>query len=110
MLPVTDAMVLSTYADATLIIVAAGRTRRAQLQRTAERFAQAQAPVIGMVLNEVSKENGYVGGYGYSYGYGSNGGYAPYQPDASLPVTPARANGHPETPPAINGKRGHRAR
>ena len=62
-LPVTDALVLSAYADSTLLVVAAGQTRRNQLQRTAERFAQAKAPVMGIVLNEVSKGNGY--GYGY---------------------------------------------
>ena len=67
-LPVTDALVLSAYADSTLLVVAAGQTRRNQLQRTAERFAQGKAPVVGIVLNEVTKENGY--GYGYGYGYG----------------------------------------
>ncbi len=67
-LPVTDALVLSAYADSTLLVVAAGQTRRNQLQRTAERFAQGKASVVGIVLNEVTKENGY--GYGYGYGYG----------------------------------------
>ena len=57
-LPVTDALVLSAYADSTLLVVAAGQTRRNQLQRTAERFAQGKAPVVGIVLNEVTKENG----------------------------------------------------
>ena len=65
-LPVTDAMVLSTYADGTLVVVAAGQTRQAALHRTAERFAQAKAPLVGIVLNQVTKENGY--GYGYGYG------------------------------------------
>ena len=39
-LPVTDAMVLSKYADGTLLVVAAGQTKRAELQRAAERFAR----------------------------------------------------------------------
>ena len=43
-LPVTDAMVLSQYADGTLLVVAAGQTRRAELQRAAERFTQAKSP------------------------------------------------------------------
>ena len=42
-LPVTDAMVLSKYADGTLLVVAAGQTKRAELQRAAERFSQAKA-------------------------------------------------------------------
>jgi capsular exopolysaccharide synthesis family protein len=95
-LPVTDALVLSKYADGTLLVVAAGQTRRAELQRAAERFAQANSPVVGIVLNEVTKQSGYGSGYGYGYGYGS------YAPDASL--VPVQANGDlsPRT-----GRRGH---
>ena len=84
-LPVTDALVLSKYADATLLVVAAGQTRRGELQRAAERFAQANSPVVGIVLNEVTKQSGYGSGYGYGYGYAS------YAPDASL--VPVQANG-----------------
>jgi capsular exopolysaccharide synthesis family protein len=82
-LPVTDALVLSKYADRTLFVVAAGRTKRAALQRAAERFAQANSPIVGIVLNEVAMQSGY--GSGYGYGYGS------YAPDASL--VPVQANG-----------------
>jgi capsular exopolysaccharide synthesis family protein len=98
-LPVTDAMVLSKYADGTLLVVAAGQTKRAELQRAAERFNQANSEVVGIVLNEVTKQSGYGSGYGYGYGYGS------YAPDASL--VPVQANGDlsPRT-----GRRGHRPR
>jgi receptor protein-tyrosine kinase len=110
-LPVTDAMVLSAYTDGTLIVVAAGQTKRHQLERTAERFAQAQTAVIGIVLNEVSKENGYGSGYGYGYGgYGGYGGYHSYQPGPSLVSAPVQANGHPQAPPPVAGKGSHRAR
>jgi polysaccharide biosynthesis transport protein len=104
-LPVTDAMVLSAHTDGALIVVAAGQTRRPQLQRAAERFAQAQAPVIGIVLNEVGKENV----YGSGYGYGSYGGYNSFQPDSSLVSVPVQVNGHPRTPPPVAGKGSHRA-
>jgi tyrosine-protein kinase len=72
-LPVTDAMVLSSYADGTLLVVAAGQTRRTELERTAEKFSQASAAVLGIVLNEVTKQSGYGSrnGTGYGYGYGS---------------------------------------
>ena len=73
-LPVTDAMVLSTYADGTLVVVAAGQTRHAALHRAAERFAQAKAPLVGIVLNQVTKENGY--GYGTGTGTGMATGVA----------------------------------
>jgi capsular exopolysaccharide synthesis family protein len=95
-LPVTDALVLSKYADGTLLVVAAGQTRRAELQRAAERFAQAKSPVVGIVLNEVTKQSGYGSGYGYGYGYGS------YAPDTSL--VPVQANGDVHH---RMGRRGH---
>ena len=95
-LPVTDAMVLSTYADGTLVVVAAGQTRQAALHRTAERFAQAKAPLVGIVLNQVTKENGY--GYGYGYGYEYRSSYGSYAPEPSLAALPTSANGHPDGP------------
>jgi capsular exopolysaccharide synthesis family protein len=104
-LPVTDAMVLSNYADGTLLVVAAGQTRRAELQRAAERFTQAKSPLVGIVLNEVTKQSGY-GSTGYGYGYG----YAPYKADASLVEVPAQANGTSDAKPAGSGRRGHRPR
>ena len=99
-LPVTDAMVLSKYADGTLLVVAAGQTKRAQLQRAAERFTQAKATVVGIVLNEVTRQNGYAGAYGYGYGYGS------YEPDASL--VPVQANGNSRA--KATGRRGNRSK
>ena len=98
-LPVTDAMVLSKYADATLLVVAAGQTKRAELQRAAERFSQANAAVVGIVLNEVTRQSAYGSGYGYGYGYGS------YAPDASL--VPIQPNGNVGT---RLGGRGHRSK
>jgi succinoglycan biosynthesis transport protein ExoP len=73
-LPVADAMILTTYADGVLLVVASAQTRRAELQRTTEKLAQANAPVVGMVLNKVSTYSSYgrYGGYGR---YGSYGGY-----------------------------------
>jgi len=84
----------------TLLVVAAGQTRRNQLQRTAERFTQGKAPVVGIVLNEVTKENGY--GYGYGYGYGS------YQPNHATAATSAESNGHTSTPPSVSTRRSRR--
>jgi capsular exopolysaccharide synthesis family protein len=47
-LPVTDAMVLSQYADGTLVVVAAGQTRKAELQRATERFTQAKCSLASI--------------------------------------------------------------
>ena len=90
-LPVTDAVVLARHADATLMVAAAGQTRRADLQRAAEKLEQVNARVLGCVLNEVTKETSY--GYGYGYGYESK----PY-----LAGTPATAKpGHPNGKSAV---------
>lgn len=70
-LPVADAMILTTYADGVLLVVASAQTRRAELQRTTEKLAQGNAPVVGLVLNKV----GTYGGYGRYGTYGRYGGY-----------------------------------
>jgi capsular exopolysaccharide synthesis family protein len=64
-LPVADALILSGYADGVLLVAAAGHTRRAELRRAAEKLAQANAPLVGTVLNKAStqREYGYYGGY-----------------------------------------------
>jgi len=88
-LPVTDAVVLAKDADATLLIVAANQTSRGDLQRAAEKLAQVNARVVGIVLNETSRQSGGYG-YGYQYGYGGT-----YLPDRPLPAVPAQLNGKP---------------
>jgi len=76
-LPVADALILSGYADAVLLVAAAGQTRKAELRRTTEKLAQASAPVVGIVLNKASAQ----GDYGYY------GGYQPF-------VLPTEASTH----------------
>ncbi len=66
-LPVTDAVILSGHADATLMVVRAGQTRRGDLRRAAEKLRQVNANVLGVVLNQVNKQYGYASGYGYGY-------------------------------------------
>jgi capsular exopolysaccharide synthesis family protein len=83
-LAVTDAVVLSKDADATLLVVAAGQTRRGDLQRAAERLAQVNARVTGIVLNETSRQGG---GYGYRYGSGGTG-----TSDPSVLAVPSQLN------------------
>jgi capsular exopolysaccharide synthesis family protein len=86
-LPVADALILSRYADAVLLVVAAASTRRAELRRAAEKLAQASAPVVGAVLNKATAQDG------YGYGYGS--GYRPYVTSAGSPNGgKANQNGH----------------
>ena len=71
-LPVTDALVVSKWVDAVLMVTAAGQTTRRQVHRAMELLAQVDAPLVGTVLNKAPTG---VGGYGYGYGY-----YGPTKP------------------------------
>jgi capsular exopolysaccharide synthesis family protein len=66
-LPVTDGLVVSHSADATLVVVDAKATTRDQLRQTLNLLRQADAPLIGFVLNRVSGGGG--GGEAYTYAY-----------------------------------------
>ena len=73
LLPVTDASIMASRADATLLVVSAGVTSRKQVKRAVELLRQVGAPLAGTVFNRVTS-----GGAGYEYGYAyyeqTNGG------------------------------------
>jgi len=97
-LPVTDAVVLAKDADAALLVVAAGHTSRSDLQRAAEKLAQVNARVVGLVLNETTRQGGGYG-HGYQYGYGGT-----YISDRAVPAVPAQLNGSAApAPPSHRG-------
>ena len=86
-LPVTDAAILSQYADATLMLAAAGQTRRGDLHRAAEKLNQVGATILGIVLNKVTRQTGR--NYGYSYTYKAyQYSYKPNHAETA-PMTPA---------------------
>jgi polysaccharide biosynthesis transport protein len=71
LIPVTDSLVLSGRVDGVMLVVGAGQTRRRHLTRAVELLQQAEAPVLGTVLNATSAQHR---GYGYGYGYGQDRG------------------------------------
>jgi len=73
---VTDAAVLGTSADATILIARAGTTDKGALHHAAAQLHHLRAPLGGIVLNDFRITAGryYGGAYGY-YGYGVYGGY-----------------------------------
>ena len=73
-LPVTDALVVSRMADATVVVVDSRSTERRALRRTLQQLAQIGAPVVGIVLNGLPETGEY--GYGYSGRYTSPDGEA----------------------------------
>lgn len=65
-LPVTDALVVSRLADATVVVADSRSTERRAIRRTLQQLQQVGAPVVGLVLNGLPEG----GEYGYGYGYG----------------------------------------
>lgn len=81
-LPVSDAVAFSAWADATLLVVGANSTIRSVLKETVTRLRQAGAPLVGTILNRVKAE----ARYGYQYRY------APTEPahgDVGSPHAPS---------------------
>ena len=66
-LPVTDALVVSRFVDATLLEVDSRSTARKAVGRALQTLDQVNAPVLGVVLNGLPEGGDY--GYGYGYGY-----------------------------------------
>jgi capsular exopolysaccharide synthesis family protein len=61
---VSDALILSHLVDGVLLMVEFGQTRRETLERSLEQLHGIGAPLLGLVLNEISTDGT---GYGYSY-------------------------------------------
>jgi hypothetical protein len=61
-----------------------------------------------MVLNEVTKQNGYGHGYGSGYGYGQ--GYGSYAREVPLQSAATPANGKSADTAAIGSRHGRRGR
>jgi len=64
-LPVTDALVLSSRVDATLLVCALRATERREVVRSVELLNEVGASLVGAVLNGVSQESSDAYGYGY---------------------------------------------
>jgi succinoglycan biosynthesis transport protein ExoP len=94
-LPVTDAAVLASKVDGTLLIASAGSTTYKDLTRAVQQLHQVGAPLLGVVLNNGTVET--------TYGYQSR---------QTQPGPEASTNGHgPQEPdaqkqPARQGRRG----
>lgn len=66
-LPVADALVLAGQVDAVLLVAQAGRAKSKQIERATELLNQVNAPLLGAILNDATRSDGF--GYGYGYGY-----------------------------------------
>jgi len=70
-LELADAPSMSSIANATLMVLAAGETRRRAVVAAVARLRSANARIIGFVLNKTKR-----GGLSYGYGYGYGDGYS----------------------------------
>lgn len=57
-LPVTDAVVLSTVVDGVIVVAGSGLVERDQLSHTLEAIASVNGKVLGMVLNRIPRGDG----------------------------------------------------
>lgn len=77
-LPVTDAVVLSSLVDGVIVVVGSGVVQRDQLTHAIESLESVAANVLGLVLNRVAVNSAGYGGYGYgAYGYSNYTSEAP---------------------------------
>lgn len=53
---VTDASIISTYADATILVVNSGKTHVDEVKKAKELLERVNANIIGIVLNKVNKK------------------------------------------------------
>ena len=68
LLAVTDAAVLSTRVDGTVLVVRMGKTAREAVRRALIALRAVHPNILGGVLNDVDfRSGGYYGGYGYYY-------------------------------------------
>jgi polysaccharide biosynthesis transport protein len=82
LVPVTDAAILSTLVDGTILVVRASRTTRELARRAQRALRDVNGRTVGVVLNAVDLEGRNYGYYQY-YQY-KRDGYGPLQPAASL--------------------------
>ena len=69
-LGLADAPLLASIAGGTLLVVAAGQTRRSVVKAALKRLHFARARMVGALMNKCDFRRSY--GYGYGYGYGSD--------------------------------------
>ncbi|MCB1005005.1 MAG: polysaccharide biosynthesis tyrosine autokinase [Acidimicrobiales bacterium] len=74
-LPVSDALEVGRQMDGVLLVATAGRTQPKEAELAAELLTQVGAPLVGSVLNAISRDMG--DGYAFEYRYELDGSAAP---------------------------------
>jgi Mrp family chromosome partitioning ATPase len=100
MLTTNDAIDLLAAADATLLVLRAGRTRTNAAQRAATVLSRLRAEVLGVVLNGCDRKE-MENYYGYGYGYGDTYYYYGDSRSAAKKKRRAKTNGKVAAPEPI---------
>jgi capsular exopolysaccharide synthesis family protein len=77
LLAVTDAVVLSRLSDGVLLIAQAGKTATEDVRQAARQLRDVEAPVLGVILNDMDLSDRRYGYYYYQYAYGEKVAGAP---------------------------------
>lgn len=74
MLGLPDTLAVAPHTDGVMLIVEAGKSRLADIERTLQNATVANVRILGFALNKISRTDaGYYGYYGYGYGgYGES--------------------------------------
>ena len=72
---VIDAAIITQKCDASILVTAAGETKRRDVLKAKEQLEQTGTPFLGVVLNKLNTEVEKYGAYG---GYGTYGSYGNY--------------------------------
>ena len=99
-LAATDAVLLSTQADATLLVTCAGKTKAGDIEQSLAHLDDVGAEVIGAVLNRFSLEH--AAGYVYTYGHYSR--YGPYSKYGAYGQTPRKGDAKRRRGPSAASK------
>ena len=67
LLAVTDAFISLSYTDQFILVVRSSHTQKGGLDRAIELLNQSNAPLSGVVINDIDSSNSYGGGYYYNY-------------------------------------------
>jgi capsular exopolysaccharide synthesis family protein len=73
-LPVSDAMILSSKVDGIIVVAHMAKLYRSTLEELARVLSMSMTPRMGVVLAAAETVGGYGYGQGYGYGYGGSGG------------------------------------
>jgi non-specific protein-tyrosine kinase len=67
-LPLTDAVLVSTRVDAMVLVASAEATHRAAVSTAVKRLRMVSAPLLGVILNRADAGDTHLGYYGAYYG------------------------------------------